>query len=111
MGSTSELGLLHIDIDGNDYWIWKKLNTVSPVLLILEYNSVFGIERSITVLTTGLFAETRLTIRTCMLVLRCGLFTNYQRKEVMHSSAVTAPGTTHTLYGAINSMTGFVKLH
>jgi hypothetical protein len=48
-GFEPELGLLHIDIDGNDYWIWKKLNTVSPALLILEYNSVFGIERSITV--------------------------------------------------------------
>lgn len=48
-GFAPELGLLHIDIDGNDYWIWKKLNTVSPILLILEYNSVFGIERSITI--------------------------------------------------------------
>lgn len=44
----SEPGLLHIDLDGNDYWIWKKLE-LRPVLLVLEYNSVFGFERSITV--------------------------------------------------------------
>lgn len=42
------LGLLHIDIDGNDYWILKEVQML-PVILIVEYNAVFGIERSITV--------------------------------------------------------------
>lgn len=44
-----EIGILHIDIDGNDYWIWKEIDSVNPVLVILEYNSVFGPERNITV--------------------------------------------------------------
>ncbi|HYC58504.1 MAG TPA: hypothetical protein VEK79_02970 [Thermoanaerobaculia bacterium] len=44
-----ELGLLHVDVDGNDYWIWNAIDAVSPVLVILEYNSVFGIDRAITV--------------------------------------------------------------
>lgn len=44
-----EIGILHIDLDGNDFWIWKKINVISPIVVILEYNSVFGIERSITV--------------------------------------------------------------
>jgi hypothetical protein len=44
-----DLGLLHIDLDGNDYWIWKALNVVAPILLILEYNAVFGTGRTITV--------------------------------------------------------------
>tara|TARA_R100000406_G_scaffold36080_2_gene23884 strand:+ start:1429 stop:2286 length:858 start_codon:yes stop_codon:yes gene_type:complete len=44
-----KIGLLHIDIDGNDYWIWKAINVVSPVLVIVEYNSVFGSERAITI--------------------------------------------------------------
>jgi hypothetical protein len=48
-GFARDLGLLHIDLDGNDYWIWKALNVVSPVLVILEYNAVFGAERAITV--------------------------------------------------------------
>ncbi len=44
-----EIGLLHIDIDGNDYWVWKAITVVSPVIVIMEYNSAFGIHRSITV--------------------------------------------------------------
>lgn len=43
-----KIGLLHIDIDGNDYWIWKELK-FSPQIIIVEYNSVFGHEKSLTV--------------------------------------------------------------
>ncbi len=39
---TGETGLLHIDIDGNDYWIWKEISVIKPVIVIMEYNSVFG---------------------------------------------------------------------
>ena len=48
--SPSQIGLLHIDIDGMDYWIWEELSkTLLPDIVILEYNSVFGKERNITV--------------------------------------------------------------
>lgn len=43
-GFNGEIGLLHVDIDGNDYWVWKNIDVVSPVIAIIEYNSVFGIE-------------------------------------------------------------------
>lgn len=43
-GFAGEIGLLHIDVDGNDYWIWKAIDTVNPVIVIMEYNSVFGDE-------------------------------------------------------------------
>jgi len=46
---TGEIGLLHIDVDGNDYWIWKAIDVVSPVIAIIEYNSLFGFERAITI--------------------------------------------------------------
>lgn len=41
-GFSGEIGLLHIDIDGNDYWTWKAISCVNPVIVIMEYNSVFG---------------------------------------------------------------------
>jgi hypothetical protein len=46
---NGEIGLLHVDIDGNDYWIWKALKVVEPIIMIVEYNSIFGYERSITI--------------------------------------------------------------
>jgi hypothetical protein len=47
---SKQIGLLHIDIDGMDYWIWQKISSqYSPDILILEYNSVFGFEKSITI--------------------------------------------------------------
>lgn len=48
-GFEPEIGILHIDLDGNDYWIWKTINVVSPIIVILEYNSVLGIDRPITI--------------------------------------------------------------
>lgn len=54
-----EIGLLHIDIDGNDYWIWKAIDVVSPVIVIMEYNSAFGIDRPITIPYDKNFNRTR----------------------------------------------------
>lgn len=48
-GFEGQIGLLHIDIDGNDYWIWSALDVVMPDIMIVEYNSVFGHDRPITV--------------------------------------------------------------
>jgi hypothetical protein len=48
-GFTGEIGLLSIDIDGNDYWVWEAIDTVNPTVVVVEYNSVFGPERAITI--------------------------------------------------------------
>ena len=48
-GYTGEIGLLHIDVDGNDYWIWKAIDVITPVIAIIEYNSLFGPDRAITI--------------------------------------------------------------
>lgn len=48
-GFGGDIGLLHIDVDGNDYWVWRGLTAVRPGIAIIEYNSVFGAERAITV--------------------------------------------------------------
>lgn len=46
-----QVGLLHIDLDGNDYWILESLDfaQLRVDILVLEYNAVFGSERAITV--------------------------------------------------------------
>ncbi|MES9899035.1 MAG: hypothetical protein ABW148_08435 [Sedimenticola sp.] len=46
---SGDIGILHIDVDGNDYWIWKAIEVVTPEIVIVEYNSLFGAERAITV--------------------------------------------------------------
>ena len=45
------LGILSVDIDGNDYWILKKIDfdKFKPIFLICEYNSLLGKENSITI--------------------------------------------------------------
>jgi hypothetical protein len=48
-GFSGPLGLLSIDIDGNDYWVWESLDTVEPVIIVVEYNSVFGDRHAITI--------------------------------------------------------------
>jgi hypothetical protein len=37
-----EPGILSVDIDGNDYWVWEAIDCIDPVIVITEYNSVFG---------------------------------------------------------------------
>ena len=41
-GIAGDIGLLSVDIDGNDYWVWQAINTISPRIVICEYNSHFG---------------------------------------------------------------------
>ena len=55
----SNIGLLHIDLDGNDYWILDSLDMdkYNPDILILEYNSNFGPDRKITVPYDPLFSR------------------------------------------------------
>lgn len=36
-----ELDLLSIDIDTLDYWLWKAIRSVSPRLVVIEYNATF----------------------------------------------------------------------
>ena len=48
-GVRGEIGLLSIDIDGNDYWVWEALDVVQPAIVIAEYNAHFGAERAVTV--------------------------------------------------------------
>lgn len=48
-GFDGEIGLLSVDIDGNDYWIWEAVDAVNPPIVIVEYNHRFGSERPVTI--------------------------------------------------------------
>jgi hypothetical protein len=48
-GIRGDIGLLSVDIDGNDYWVLEAIDVVSPRILVVEYNSNFGPEASVTV--------------------------------------------------------------
>jgi hypothetical protein len=41
-GFGGPLGVLSIDIDGNDYWVWKAIECVNPAIIICEYNPILG---------------------------------------------------------------------
>jgi hypothetical protein len=43
------VGLLHIDVDGNDYWLWEAVRSIEPGVVVMEYNAVFGNVRTITI--------------------------------------------------------------
>ena len=40
-GFDGEIDLLSIDIDGNDYWVWKEIAAVNPRVVTIEYNATF----------------------------------------------------------------------
>ena len=47
--NKKKIGILSIDIDGNDYWVWKEINVIDPLIVIVEYNSTFGFEKKISI--------------------------------------------------------------
>ena len=48
-GFGGEAGILSIDLDGNDYWIWQAIDVVNPWIVAIEYNAVFGDLLSLTI--------------------------------------------------------------
>lgn len=48
-GFQGDIGLLSIDIDGNDYWVWDAITVIQPRIVICEYNSVFGKNHAVTI--------------------------------------------------------------
>lgn len=57
-GFCNDIGILSIDLDGNDWWILNAIKCVSPRILICEYNSIFGAEKKVTVPYDPAFVRT-----------------------------------------------------
>jgi hypothetical protein len=57
-GISGDIGLLSVDIDGNDYWIWNSINVVSPRIVVCEYNSLWGDKLSVSTPYDSAFGRT-----------------------------------------------------
>lgn len=54
-----EIDFLSIDIDGNDYYIWKAINVIQPRIVCIEYNGSLGM-KSLSVPYNKSFTASRL---------------------------------------------------
>lgn len=46
-GFAGGIDLLSLDIDAVDYWIWRAIRCISPPVIILEFNAVWGPDRAV----------------------------------------------------------------
>ena len=58
-GLKGDIGLLSVDIDGNDYWVWQAIEVVSPAIVVCEYNAVLGDLLPLTIPYVADFYRTR----------------------------------------------------
>lgn len=54
---SGDIGLLSVDIDGNDYWVWQAIEAVSPHIVVVEYNAVLGDLAALTIPYDPAFAR------------------------------------------------------
>lgn len=48
-GFEGDIGILSVDIDGNDYWVLNAIECVNPRILICEYNNIFGSHEKVSI--------------------------------------------------------------
>lgn len=58
-GFGEDVGLLSIDIDGNDYWVFESLTVIKPRIIICEYNPIFGKDIAVTIPYEAHFNRTK----------------------------------------------------
>tara|TARA_E500000178_G_scaffold329813_1_gene361120 strand:+ start:1752 stop:2651 length:900 start_codon:yes stop_codon:yes gene_type:complete len=86
------IGLLSIDIDGNDYWVWDAISSINPDVLIIEYNSLFGSEKSLTIKYDKNFVRPNRGIYKCLYGASLKALTNLSEKKGYSLVAVNSNG-------------------
>jgi hypothetical protein len=56
-GFSGDLGILSIDIDGNDFWVMEAVDCINPSIIICEYNPILGDKFPVTVPYDPLFTR------------------------------------------------------
>lgn len=94
-GFTGPLGILHIDVDGNELHVWNSLDVADPDIVILEYNSILGPDHALTVPYDPAFD--RRVAHSTWLYFGASLKAPMRAPcAAMPSSVATAPATTPT---------------
>lgn len=58
-GFNGDIGILSIDLDGNDYWILNTIDCIQPRILICEYNNIYGNSEVVSVPYNESFVRTK----------------------------------------------------
>lgn len=48
-GIAGDIGLLSVDIDGNDYWVFEAITAVSARIFVAEYNALYGPQAAVSI--------------------------------------------------------------
>lgn len=58
-GFSGDIGLLSVDVDGIDYWLWEALTDVHPAIVVCEYNALLGPDATVTIPYDPAFVNSR----------------------------------------------------
>jgi len=58
-GLAGDIGLLSIDIDGNDYFVFEAISIINPRIVVCEYNSLWGDSLAVSVPYDPNFVRTK----------------------------------------------------
>jgi hypothetical protein len=47
--ANREIDILSVDVDYNDYWLWKAITVVNPRVVVIEYNATWAPPAALTV--------------------------------------------------------------
>ena len=90
-GFSGKFDLLRIDIDSNEYWVWKAINSISPVIVTMEYNSVSGAQHAINVPYDSAFYRTKVH------------YSNLYWGASLNALCILADNKGHTFVGCIEN--------